>query len=203
MAHHVGPKARVNRRLGLEVYDSSGALRASHRRIFPPGQQSQRRRRISDYGKALLEKQKIRHYYGVNQRQLKRFFHLAKKLAGNTGDNLLSLCERRLDNVFWKAGFARTRVQARQAVAHGHVLVNGRRTSIPSYLLKADDMVQVAKRPNLTKVYTAIAEEADRPQPAFLAVDRKELLIKVIRLPENDDVGLPVNVNQVVELLNR
>ena len=203
MGHHVGPKARINRRLGVEVYDSSGALRASHRRIFPPGQHGQRRRRPTDYGKALVEKQKICHYYGLNQRQLKRFYHLAKKMPGNTGDNLLILCERRLDNVVWKAGFTRTRQQARQAVAHGHVSVNGKKTDIPSFLVGPENVVQVRKRDNLTKLYGTLVEEVDRPQPAFLAVEKKDLLIKMIRHPDKDDVGLPVNVNQVVEFLSR
>jgi small subunit ribosomal protein S4 len=203
MAHYVGPKARINRRLGTEVYDSNGALRASHRRIFPPGQHAQRRRRPTDYGRALVEKQKICHYYGLSQRQLKRFFTFAKKSAGNTGENLLRLCERRLDNVVWKAGFAKTRSQARQAVAHGHFNVNGRRTDVPSYLVESEDVIQVRKRDTLQKIYSTRTEDADRPQSAFLAVEPKELVIKVIRLPDNDDVGLPVNVNQVVEFLNR
>ena len=203
MAHYVGPKARINRRLSTEIYDSSGAIRASHRRIFPPGQQSQRRRRASDYGRALLEKQKIRHYYGLSQRQLKRFFGLAKKIAGNTGDNLLLLCERRLDNVIWKAAFSRTRAQARQAVSHGHFIVNGKRTDVPSYLVKPDDVIQVRKRDNLQTIYKGTTEEVDRPTGAFLAADPKDLQIKIIRLPDKDDVGLPVNINQVVELLSR
>ena len=203
MAHYVGPKARVNRRLGTEIYDSSGALRASHRRIFPPGQHAQRRRRVTDYARALMEKQKICHYYGLNRRQLRRFFDLAKKSPGNTGEALLLLCERRLDNIVWKAGLARTRSQARQAVSHGHVTVNGRRASIPSYIVKPEDLVQVRKRENLQKAYASRLEETDRPQANFLAVDPKELLIKVVRLPDNDDVGLPVNINQVVELLSR
>jgi small subunit ribosomal protein S4 len=202
MGHYIGPKARINRRLG-EIYDSSGAQKASHRRIFPPGQHGQRRRRTSDYGRALMEKQKICHYYGVSQRQLKRFFQLAKRMPGNTGDNLLLLCERRLDSVLWKAGFAKTRSQARQSVAHGHVLVNGRKTSVPSFLVSAEDVVQVRKRDSLQKVYAARVEEVDRPQPGFLAVEKKDLIIKVIRLPDNDDVGLPVNVSQVVEFLAR
>jgi len=203
MAHHVGPKARINRRLGTEVYDSSGALKASHRRIFPPGQHGQRRRRPSDYGRALIEKQKIRHYYGVSERQLKRFYGMAKRLPGNTGENLLILCERRLDSVIWKAGFASTRQQARQAVAHGHLSVNGKRVDVPSYLVDAEDIIQVRKRDNLTKLYATRAEEADRPPSPFLAVEKKDLIIKVIRLPDKDDVGLPVNVNQVVEFLSR
>ena len=203
MGHYVGPKARVNRRRGTEVYDSSGALRASHRRIFPPGQHAQRRRRPTDYGRALMEKQKICHYYGLSHRQLKRFFGLAKKSPGNTGETLLILCERRLDNVLWKAGFAKTRVQARQSVSHGHVTVNGRRTDIPSYLVEPEDVVQVRKRETLQKIYASRIEESDRPQAAFLAIEPKDLLIKMIRLPDNNDVGLPVNFNQVVEFLSR
>lgn len=203
MGHYTGPKARINRRLGTEIYDSSGALRASHRRIFPPGQQSQRRRRTSEYGRALMEKQKICHYYGLRHRQLKRFFAAAKKMAGNTGENLLLLCERRLDSVLWKAGLARTRVQARQAVAHGHVLVNGRRTSAASYIVAPEDTIQVRKRENLQKLYQSRVEEVDRPAAGFLAVEKKDLLVKVVRLPDADDIGLPVNVSQVVELLSR
>ena len=203
MAHYVGPKARINRRLGAEIYDSSGALRASHRRIFPPGQQSLRRRRTSDYGRALQEKQKIRHYYGLSHKQLKRFFRIAKKITGNTGGNLLILCERRLDNVFWKAGFARTRAMARQAISHGHVTVNGRRTNVPSYLVKAEDVVRIRDKDNLQKLYKTATEETDRPQSAFLMADKADLMIKVMRVPDSDDVGLPVNINQVVELLSR
>ena len=203
MGHYIGPKSRVNRRLGEKVYDSNGALKASNRRFTPPGQQSQRRRRVSDYARALMEKQKISHYYGLRQKQLKRFFGIAKKIKGNTGENLLILCERRLDNVVWKAGLARTRSQARQSVSHGHLMVNGRRTDIPSYLVRPNDVIQVRGKANLQKLYTALTEEIDRPGAGFLAVEPKELKIKVIRDPDNDDVGLPVNVNQVVEFLSR
>jgi len=203
MGHYIGPKARVNRRLGTEVYDSNGALRASHRRFLAPGQHGQRRRRPSDYGRALVEKQKICHYYGLEHSQLKRFYGIAKKAPGNTGENLLRLCERRLDSVIWKAGFAKTRSQARQSVTHGHFLVNGKRTDVPSYIVSAEDAITLRKRDNLSKLYTARLEELDRPQAGFLAVEKKDFTIKVVRLPENDDVGLPVNVNQVVEFLSR
>ena len=150
-----------------------------------------------------MEKQKISHYYGLNARQLKRFYLMAKRMPGNTGDNLLILCERRLDNIVWKAGFVRTRQQARQAVAHGHVQVNGRKTDIPSFIVGPEDTVQVRKRENLAKLYGSLVEEVDRPQPAFLAVEKKDLIIKMVRAPDKDDVGLPVNVNQVVEFLSR
>ncbi len=203
MGHYIGPKSRINRRLGEKVYDSSGAMRSSSRRFTTPGQQSQRRRRISDYGRALIEKQKIRHYYGLTQRQLKRFFGIAKRIKGNTGENLLLLCEKRLDNVVWKAGLARTRSQARQTVSHGHLTVNGRRTDIPSYLVKPEDVIQVRGKANLQKLYTSLTEEIDRPLPGFLAVEPKELKVKILRQPDADDVGLPVNINQVTEFLSR
>lgn len=162
-----------------------------------------RRRRPSDYGRALTEKQKIRHYYGLSQRQLIRFFRLATKASGNKGENLLKLCERRLDNILWRAGFARTRAQARQAATHSHVLVNGRRANVPSTILRAGDVVQVRKRENLQKLYGSRVEGNDRAPADFLAVEPKELTVKVVRLPEADDVSLPVNINLVVELLSR
>lgn len=203
MGHYTGPKARINRRLGLEVYDSSGAIRAGRRRSTPPGQLSRRRRRPTDYAKALIEKQKIRHYYGLSQTQLRRFFSIAQSMKGNKGEHLLTLCERRLDNVIWRAGFCQTRAQARQAVAHGHLLVNDRRTDVPSYIVRPGDVIQVRKRENLQKLYTQQKQEGDRIDAPFLAVEEKDLMIKVIRLPEMDDVTLPVNINLVVELLSR
>ncbi len=204
MGHYTGPKARINRRLGENVYDSKGAERAANRRYTPPGQQgTQRRRRVSDYGRALIEKQKVRHYYGLSQKQLNRFYGMAKRTKGNTGENLLLICERRLDNVVWKAGLARSRSQARQCCSHGHLLVNGRRTSVPSYLVRPEDVIEVRKKANLQKMYTQVTEEVDRPAAGFLAFEPKELKIKVMRDPAPDDVGLPVNINQVVEFLAR
>lgn len=203
MAHYIGPKARINRRLGEQIYDSKGAERAANRRYSPPGQPSQRRRRVSDYGRALIEKQKVRHYYGMSQKQLKRFFGIAKRMKGNSGENLLILCERRLDNIVWKSGLARTRAQARQTVSHGHLLVNGRRTDVPSYLVRPDDVIEVRKKGSLQKIYTQLAEENDRPGGGFLAFEPKDLKVKILRHPDAEDVGLPVNINQVVEFLAR
>ena len=203
MGHYIGPKARINRRLGQDIYDSGGALRATHRRPQPPGKQPTRRRRPTDYAKALMEKQKIRHYYGLSQRQLLRFFAMAKKQGGNKGENLLHFCERRLDNVVWRAGFARTRAQARQAVAHGPFTVNGRRMDVPSYVVREGDVVQVRPRENLKKNYSELRQGFDRTDAGFLAVEEKELLFKVVRLPDKEDVSLPININIVVEFLSR
>ena len=124
MARYHGPKARVNRRLGMLLYEDSGSARAYERRDTPPGMHT-RGRRPSNYGMALMEKQKIKHYYGLGERQLRRYFNNVSHKKGNTGEMLLILCERRLDNVIRRVGFTKTRPQARQGVAHGHFRVNG------------------------------------------------------------------------------
>ena len=203
MGHYTGPKARINRRLGLDIYDSAGALRATHRRPQPPGKQPIRRRRPTDYAKALIEKQKIRHYYGLSQTQLERFFKIAKKQGGNKGQNLLLLCERRLDNVVSRARLSTTRAQARQAVAHGHFMVNGRKTDIPSYICKTGDTIQVRARENLQKIYSKRLESADAPECSFIAVEPSELIAKIVSDPSPEDISIPVNINQVVEFLSR
>ncbi len=203
MAHYIGPKARINRRLGVDVYDSSGASRAARLRPFKPGMHPWRRRKLTPYGQALIEKQALRHYYGMNERQLRRFFNKAKGMPGNNGANLLALCERRLDNIIWRAGFCNTRSQARQAVAHGHFLINGKRCKAPSAMLRAEDEVVVRDRENLKKIYAERIEANDRAVADFLAVQTDELKFKVLRLPDREDSTLPVDINQVVEFLTR
>src|SRR5690606_32233258 len=116
MGRYTGPKARINRRLGFQVFESAGAVRASERKEYPPGM-AQRRRKTSNYGLALVEKQKIKFYYGFREKHLRRYFDKAQRAKGNTGENLMILCERRLDNVVRRAGFTKTRPQSRQGVA--------------------------------------------------------------------------------------
>ncbi|MEZ6187372.1 MAG: 30S ribosomal protein S4 [Planctomycetota bacterium] len=203
MAHYTGPKARINRRLGIDVYDSSGAVRASRRRPFKPGMHPWRRRKLTPYGLALMEKQTVRHYYGLSEKQLRRFFAKSSRKKGNKGENLLLMCERRMDNVLWRAGFAKTRAQARQAVAHGHFMVNGVRCKVPSRIVRAEDVIAVRGRDNLKTHYTKLLEEIDRDIAEFLAIDKDALTIKITRLPVADEISLPVDINQVVEFLSR
>lgn len=203
MAHYTGPKARINRRLGVDVYDSSGATKAARLRPFKPGMHPWRRRKLTPYGQALIEKQALRHYYGLNERQLRRFFDRAKHMSGDNGANLLGLCERRLDNVVWRAGLCRTRSQARQSVAHGHFTLNGKRIKAASALVKAEDEIVVRPKDSLKAIYTKRIEENDRQIADFLAVQNDELTIKVLRLPDREDSALPVDINQVVEFLSR
>ena len=135
MGRYTGPKARINRRLGTLIYENSGAARALERRDNPPGMHT-RGRRPSNYGTALYEKQKIKHYYGLGERQLRRYFDNVAHKKGNAGELLLIMCERRLDNVIRRAGYTKTRPQARQGVTHGHFYVNGIKVTSPSYILR-------------------------------------------------------------------
>ena len=159
MARYTGAKARVNRRLGTLVYEDAGSARAFDRRPSPPGMHT-RPRRTSNYGQGLQEKQKIKHYYGLGERQLRRYFADVSRKKGNTGEMLLLYCERRLDNVVRRAGFALTRPQARQGVVHGHFLVNGVRTNKPSYQVRAGDVITVRRRTNLLKMYQGVSSLA-------------------------------------------
>jgi small subunit ribosomal protein S4 len=202
MGHYTGPKARINRRLGVMVFESAGAIKASERRNTPPGM-APPQRKLSKYGEAMREKQKIKYYYGLSERQLRRMFDRARRKKGNTGDNLLMLCERRLDNVVRLAGFAKTRPQARQGAAHGHFLVNGVATDIASATLRVGDVVSVKRRPNVFELYVGIATASDIQPANWLSVDRGEMVATVSRLPSRDDVTLPVDIQMVVELLTR
>ena len=202
MAHYTGPKARVNRRLMVMVYESAGAVRAMERRETPPGMHP-RGRRTSNYGTALSEKQKIKHYYGLGERQLRRYFDSASRGKGNTGADLLIMCERRLDNVVRRAGFTKTRPQSRQGIVHGHFRVNGIKVTKPSYQLRAGDVVEVKGRENLKNLYRGVIAN-NSPQPLdWLALDSEGLKLTVLSLPTANDISLPVNANIVVEFLSR
>jgi small subunit ribosomal protein S4 len=202
MAHYTGPKARVNRRLSVMVYESAGAVRAMERRETPPGMHP-RGRRTSNYGTALSEKQKIKHYYGLGERQLRRYFDSASRGKGNTGADLLIMCERRLDNVVRRAGFTKTRPQARQGIVHGHFRVNGIKVTKPSYQLRAGDVVELRGRENLKNLYRGVIAN-NSPQPLdWLALDSEGLKLTVLSLPTANDISLPVNANIVVEFLSR
>jgi small subunit ribosomal protein S4 len=202
MAHHTGPKARVNRRLGALIYENAGASRAYERREAPPGMHT-RAKRPSNYGAALAAKQKIKHYYGLGERQLRRYYHSVARKKGNTGEQLLSLCERRLDNVIRRAGFTKTRPQARQGIVHGHFQVNGIKVTKPSYLLRAGDVITVRPRPNLLSAYRDLADQAQTQTLDWLTFDSETLRATVQGLPGPADVSLPVDVNIVVEFLSR
>ena len=202
MARYTGPKARVNRRLGSMVYENQGAIKAADRRKAPPGMHV-RPRRPSNYGLALMEKQKIKHYYGLLERQLRRFFDMASRKKGNTGENLLILCERRLDNVVRRAGFTFTRPQARQGIVHGHFQVNGIKVTKPSFLVKVGDVITVRPRKNIQNLYRSLVDQSQAMPPDWITFDGETLRATVQRLPAADDISLPVDERMVVEFLSR
>jgi small subunit ribosomal protein S4 len=201
MGRYTGPKARINRRLGFQVFESAGAIRASERKEYPPGMH-QRRRKPTNYGLALVEKQKIKFYYGLREKHLRKYFDKARHIKGNTGENLLILCERRLDNVIRRSGLCLSRPQARQAVVHGHFALNGRRATKPSMLVRPGDVITVRNRPNLTKLYKEQAGSGDSTTADWMSVD-DEQKVTITSYPTFDDVTLPVDVGQVVAFLSR
>lgn len=204
MSRYTGPKGRVNRRIGMLIYESGGASRAMERRGSQPPGMHTRARRPTNYGKALSEKQKIKHYYGLGERQLRRYFEKAGQMKGNTGENLLILCESRLDNVIRRVGLAHTRPQARQGVAHGHFRVNGVKVDRPSYMLRPGDVVTIRAQMNVLSLYRKIiATNVQGQGIEWASLDAENLTINVTGAPSASDISLPVDGNVVVEFMSR
>lgn len=177
---------------------------AVSRREYAPGQHGQSRIKLSDYGLQLREKQKVKRIYGVLERQFRRYFKNAEKTKGITGEVLLQLLERRLDNVIFRAGFSLSRVEARQIVAHRHVRVNGRIVDIPSYSVKVGDSMNITDSEGLLKrIKDNIELTKEKGLPKWLEVDPSNLGAKVVKLPERDDVGFPIQEQLIVELYSK
>jgi small subunit ribosomal protein S4 len=177
---------------------------AFERRESAPGMNSFRRGKQTDYGIHLREKQKVKHHYGVLEKQFRKIFAMAERGKGNTGEALMSLLERRLDNIVYRLGFGHSRAQARLLVAHGHVTVNGRRVDIPSYLTRPGDVIRVKDRPKSLQLVQAVLAESHRAVPDFLS--RVEGALPeghVLRLPEAGDVSIPVQPHLIVELCSK
>lgn len=177
---------------------------AIERRDSPPGQQSTRRTKLTDYGVHLREKQKVKHYYGVLERQFRRYFGKAERTKGNTGEALMGLLERRLDNVVHRLGFGLSRPQARQLVTHGHITVNGKRVNVPSYLVRVGDVIRVKNRAKSLDLIRGTRAESQRDLPDFLSLSETEIPEGVVtRLPAQDDVSIPIQTQLIVELCSR
>jgi small subunit ribosomal protein S4 len=166
--------------------------------------QQQRRGKLTDYGQHLREKQKVKHYYGVLERQFRRYFHEAVKGKGNTGDALMVLLERRLDNVVHRLGFGQSRAQARQAIRHGHITVNGKRVDIPSYQVRVGDVIRVKNKAKSLDLVRGAMAESTRDIPDFLSRSDAAIPEGIVgRLPAADDVSIPVQTQLIVELCSR
>ena len=203
MARYNGPKARVNRRLGTLIYETAGAARALERRDNPPGMHV-KGRKLSNWGLASAEKQKIKHYYGLLERQLRRYYHMVASKKGNTGEQMLTLCERRLDNVIRRAGLTKTRPQARQGITHGHFYVNGIKVTSPSYQLRPGDVITIKPKEAIYNLYkAAVGDGSNQQTPDWITFDSETLRATMVGLPGPGDFSLPVDVNIVVEFLAR
>jgi small subunit ribosomal protein S4 len=177
---------------------------AIERRSYAPGEHGQGRKKISEYGLQLREKQKLRQSYGLLEKQFVRYFRLAERKRGITGENLLQLLERRLDNVVYRLGFAASRAEARQMVRHGHFQVNGRRVNIPSYLLRAGDEVAVCEGSKDHPAIASLAEDlGKRVVPEWLQLNAETLSGTVLELPKREQIDTPVQEHLIVELYSR
>ena len=174
------------------------------RRGYAPGQHGQGRKKMSEYGTQLREKQKAKRYYGLLENQFYHYFELASKMTGKTGENLLKVLESRLDNVVYRAGFAMSRPEARQLVSHGHFTVNGKAVNIPSYLVKAGDVVAIVEKSmSSDKIKGVLEANASRPALNWLSVDRAKAQATVVSLPERSEIDLQVAEHLIVELYSR
>jgi small subunit ribosomal protein S4 len=174
------------------------------RRSYAPGQHGQGRKKMSEYGTQLREKQKAKRYYGLLENQFYHYFELATKMAGKTGENLLKVLESRLDNVVYRAGFAMSRPEARQLVSHAHFTVNGKKVNIPSYRVKAGDVVAIAEKSMSNEKFKAVLEaNASRPALNWLSLDKAKGQVTVVNLPERSEIDLQVEEHLIVELYSK
>jgi small subunit ribosomal protein S4 len=204
MSRYTGPRARVSRRLGTNIWGTKGETIALDKRPYPPGEHGRSRRRgsVSEYLLQLQEKQKARLSYGLTERQFRNIFAEASRRQGVTGENMLRFLELRLDNVIYRAGWAATRPQARQFVGHGHVNVNGRRVDIPSYRLRKGDVVELRPAAQDFTVVQWNLDVLDRTPPAWL--DRNEQFQVTVReLPIREQIDIPVREQLIVELYSK
>ena len=208
MARYRGPVEKIERRLGVSL-DLKGERRlagksALDKRPYAPGQHGQRRAKISEYGLQLREKQKAKFMYGVSEKQFRNLFKEANRQEGNTGANLIALLERRLDNVVYRMGFASTRRFARQLVSHGHVLVDGKRVNIPSYRVKPGQKIEIKESTkNNSQVQRAIELTNQTGIVSWVDVDKEKVVGIFTRIPEREEVTIPVEERLIVELYSK
>ena len=208
MARNLDPKCRQCRREGEKLFLKGEKCFtdkcAIERRAYAPGQHGQRRGRVSEYGGQLREKQKIRRIYGVLEGQFRRYFEQASQKRGVTGETLLRLLELRLDNVAYRLGFGSSRAEARQVVRHGHVLVNGRRVDIPSYQVRAGDVVSVAESARQhVRIVSAVEAAGGRGFPEWVSMDAASLSATIKAVPAREDIAPDLNEQVVVELYSK
>jgi small subunit ribosomal protein S4 len=208
MGRYTGPKWRIARRLGANIYvgeeKSQKGKSILDRRPYPPGQHGRSRRKISYYGRQLMEKQKVKYYYGIREGQFRRFYQMAERMRGQTGENLLKLLESRLDNVVHRLGFGKSHRHARQLVVHGHVIVNGRKVDRPSYLVKPGDVIEVREKSrSIPQIREGIELAHRKGIPSWLELDAENFKGIVKAEPTRDEIEIPIEEHLIVELYSK
>lgn len=207
MARYTEARCRLCRREGMKLYlkgDRCYTNRcAIERRNFPPGQQSRSRRKVTEYAVQLREKQKVRRIYGVLEAQFRNYFERAERQRGITGENLLRLLERRLDNTVYRLGLGTSRAEARQLIRHGHFRVNGRKVDIPSFLVRVGDKISVANGSGSPRIKELLERAAESTPPAWLRYDPETATGEVLSYPTRDQIDIPVKEQLIVELYSR
>lgn len=206
MSRYTGPSCKLCRREGVKLFLKSERCYTEkceiEKRNYPPGVHVETRTKVTEYGVRLREKQRVRKMYGLTETQFKRFFGMAERMGGITGTNLLVLLERRLDNMVYRFGFAGSRKEARQLVSHRHIMVNGKKVNVPSFLVKEGDDVEVADK-NLPPVRNALESVVRRGVPSWLELDKEGAKGKVKLLPTREDITLPIKEQLIVEYYSR
>jgi small subunit ribosomal protein S4 len=205
MSRYTGPRSRVSRRLGVNIFGTKGEMVALDRRPYPPGEHGRDRRRgnQSDYLLQLTEKQKARFTYGLTEKQFRRIYDEANRRQGVTGENMLRFLELRLDNIVYRAGWGVTRPQSRQLVNHGKILVNGKRVDIPSYRARKGDVVSLSPKGKAMIVVTQNRDVLDRALPAWLEGGAEGAQVTVRELPLREHIDVPVREQLIVELYSK
>lgn len=208
MARYTGAVCKLCRREGKKLYLKGERCYtgkcAVERRAYAPGQHGQSRKKATEYGLQLRAKQQAKRYYGIQEGQFYKYFLMAERKQGVTGENLLRICESRLDNVVYLLGWANSRAEARQLVTHGHFKVNGKKVNIPSYLIKAGDEIAIKdKSKESDKIKATVEANASRPVPQWLDLNAEALTGKVIALPTREQIMVPVEEHLIVELYSK
>ena len=206
MSRYTGPRARISRRLGTNIFGTRGEAIALEKRPYPPGMHGQTRRRgnnNTEYLFQLQEKQKARFSYGLNERQFRKVYDEASRREGVTGENMLRFLELRLDNVVYRAGFFSTRPQARQFVSHGHINVNGKRVNVPSYRVRKGDVIEIREKTRDNAIVKWNKDVLDRTPPAWLDLDGAGLKVTVYSEPLREQIDVPLREQLIVELYSK
>ena len=208
MARYPGAVCKLCRREGKKLYLKGERCYtgkcAVERRAYAPGQHGQSRKKATEYGLQLRAKQQAKRYYGIQEGQFYKYFLMAERKQGVTGENLLRICESRLDNVVYLLGWANSRAEARQLVTHGHYKVNGKKVNIPSYLIKAGDEIAIKdKSKESDKIKATVEANASRPVPQWLDLNAEALTAKVLALPTREQIMVPVEEHLIVELYSK